>query len=202
MNLKRVVQLVFAASSFLAVQAVQAAPISCPDSFTTNPTAKVEDSTGLLTASDECEYLSDPDQNNVASVDNINAAEFFGFSDWTANTGNLQVDVNSSTGTWEIADVDFDAFDYMIVFKSGAGTNLVAFMLNELFDEGVWSTPFTSPPFTFNGDATSRDVSHYTIVERPDGGGPGNEIPEPGMLALLGVGLLGYSAARRRGLKK
>lgn len=201
---KKLLQAAVVLASIVNIQAAQAGLVNCPSSFTTSPTAKVEDSTGLLNAASACQYLTPPDNSNVASVANINAAGFFGTSNWTANGSNVQVAANNSTGTWSITGADFLANDYAIVFKSGKDTNLVGFLFNELFSNGVWSTPFTDPPFDFKGKATSREVSDYTIVQRngekvPPGGG---EVPEPGILALMGLGMAGFVATRRRSSRK
>jgi hypothetical protein len=182
----------------------QADFISCPTSFIADGTAKVHDGSGapLLTAVNDCQYITPPDENNVASEGNLQG--FFGFNDWDVwDNSVLQVNANASSGTWVIPDVDFAAFDYMITFKSGAETNLVSFLFNELFASGGWDTPFTEPPFEFAGAVTSRNVSHYTISRREDGdgGGPPALIPEPGTLALLGLGMLslGLVATRSKG---
>jgi PEP-CTERM motif len=192
---------VFATAALVSFAAPSyAALVSCPASFTTSPTAKVEDGTGTLTAVNACQYISPPDNNNVANLDNINDAEFFGFDDWESNAqmqmegaGNV-----GNSGTWAIANVDFAAFDYMIVFKDGANTNLVAFLFNELFASGVWSTPFTDPPFSLPGNSTAAGNSHLTIVRREGGGGGEEQVSEPSVLALLGLSLLMLGFVRRR----
>lgn len=197
---RKLVKAVLFVSTLAGAQAAHAALVSCPTSFTTNPTAKVENSGGTLTAASACQYVTPADNNNVASVANINTAGFFGTNTWQLNGSNLQVGPGGPSGTWTIAGANFAAFDYMIVFKDGNGTNLTGFLFNELFSNGVWSTPFTDPPFDLPGQSTSHDVSHYTIVQRtgrivPPGGG---EVPEPGILALMGLGMAGFAVARRR----
>jgi hypothetical protein len=41
-------------------------------------------------------------------------------------------------------------------------------------------------------------VSSYFTGSTTEGGGNGNSVPEPGTVALVGLGLLGFAAARRR----
>jgi hypothetical protein len=175
-------------------QQAEAALVSCPAQYTTNPTSLVENSTGTLTAVSSCQYVVPPDNSNVASIQNINAEGFFGFTNWETN-GQDQLGGAGSTGqsgTWSILNPDFANYDYLIAFKDGADTNLVAFLFNELYTNGVWSTPFING--IFSGVNGAKDVSHLTIARRD----PGTTIMEPATLALFGFGLLGLGAVRSR----
>jgi hypothetical protein len=167
--------------------------INCPASFTTDGTAKVTHDNSTDTAASACQYLDPPDSSNVANETNINAAAFFGFSDWDVIQG--QVDpANDLADSWSIPGANFALFDYIIVFKDGNGTNLIAFLLNEEVSFGDWTTPFTEPPFDLPGGSTTHEVSHYTIAQRQTG----TPVPEPATLGLIGVGLAAIGLMRRR----
>lgn len=174
--------------------------MTCPAAHIADGTSKVFN--GSQTAVDACQYLTPADSSNVASIANINAAAFFGFSDWASN-GQTQLSPGAGgSGTWTINGVDFAAYDYMIVFKDGSDTNLIAFAFNEEFASGGWSTPFTDPPFDLgkkDKGPKAKDVSHYSIVKRYNPETPPPvDVPEPAMLGLFGLGLMGLGMARRR----
>jgi hypothetical protein len=189
---------------------VNAAPITsdtyqlngCPDSFTTDSTAKVYyGGSAQLTAASQCQYLSPSAENYVASLTNINFEGFFGTTTWMDN-GQNQLESSGWTGnsgSWSILNADFVAFDYMMVFKDGNNTNLIAFLFNEKVKSGNWVTPFVNPPFNITaGQGTGAQGSSHVSIFKRTGSIPPDEIPEPGVLFLMGAGLLGLGMARRR----
>ncbi len=183
-----------AAVAVFAPGAAQAALIDCPASFTTDGTAKVRHS-GTATAAGDCEYLSPPDSSTTAKIETINSVGFFGFSDWRDNE-QTQLDgagAEGQSGTWTIAEAQFALRDYIIVFKDGDDTNLIAFLFNEKAITGTWLSPFTNPSFLGLKPNEPKDVSHDTISyrSRPDA----NEVPGPGM---LGLSALDLALVRRR----
>ncbi len=196
---RKVAKAIAVVSMLAGIQLAHAAPTTCLLSFTSAP-GKVTNADGTQAAASDCQYLAGSAPSNVASVTNINNGNFFGYSDWFVN-GEGQVGPGGATGTWAIDGADFDAYDYMIVFKSGQGTNLIGFLLNEQFASGSWSTPFTREQFSLlPGKAPSHGVSHYTIVQRLNP--TPTDVPEPGSLVLLGLGAAGLAAARRRAQKR
>jgi hypothetical protein len=144
------------------------------------------------------------------TVNTIIAGGFFGISDW-------RFDGKYEGGTDKSSLVDFQGSgtggtykfvggtgytDLMFVFKDGEGTNLVGYRLIPTIGlDGKYSTPFTTPPFDFNGNSTAHDISHISVYYRREGGGDQNDVPEPGTAAILGLGLLGMGLMLR-GRKK
>jgi hypothetical protein len=196
MQAKFLAQALVAAGMVSLAAASHAALMSCPSAFTAELTAKVENAAGTASAAAACQYLDPPDQSNVANLVNVNAAGFFGHNDWRSNDQTQLGGAGSvgQSGKWLIANVDFAAFDYMIVFKDGSNTNLVAFAFNELFSSGVWSSPFQNPPFVNLKDGQTKDVSHLSIFRR----GGEQQVSEPGGVVLFALGLLALACLRRR----
>ena len=129
--------------------------------------------------------------NGTANVTNVNNAAFFGVNTWSVAVAKFDVpNGGGQSGNWSIAGANFSAFQYMITFKDGNGTNLVSFLLNGASSSGKWYSPFSNPPFAVNN---TKDVSHFTIFQNAI-----TQVPEPSTLALLGIGLTIATYRRRK----
>lgn len=190
------------ALSFSAAGTANAAFLSCVgDGY---------DISGKVSTATNCAILS---PLNGAENDKLNPTlfvndnSFFGISNWlfdgkwnSTNTGFVDSSGlfdftgGGPSGTFSYEGPLAGISDIMFVFKDGAGTNLVGYLVTA--NDGTYSTPFTKPPFPLNGGSTFKDVSHVSVYYRE--GTPPSQIPEPGMLLLLGAGLVGLGLTRRR----
>ena len=143
---------------------------------------------------------------NNDSVSQVNADSMFGFSDWLFAQKDDDLDgIDSTTidiglsligdtlsGTWSINDIWSLYSDVMLVFKEGNGIpdTYVGYLLVSGDTAGLYSSPFINPA---NGNL--KNISHVTAYVRGDGD---MMVPEPGTLALLGIGLFGMGLASRR----
>lgn len=125
-------------------------------------------------------------------------------------------DTSTGKGVWSFTpdkDIALDAepllgnnyFDqFALVFKQAGGDNGGFAAYNFLSEQfGVPPPPSASDPilnFTGEWDLTdvfgSKGMSHIALWARDPG--PDQQVPEPGVLALLGIALVGFVAARRR----
>lgn len=131
------------------------------------------------------DWLFDGKFDEIGKPEEVELSSYFDF------TGGVQ------SGTFTYLG-GLDDGDVMFVFKDGGDVNLVAYMIDlaamSAGVPGVYSSPFVEPPFTFPGTG-SRDISHISVYYRM---GFDFDIPEPGTLGLLGLGLLGFALVRRR----
>ncbi|MDZ7584734.1 MAG: PEP-CTERM sorting domain-containing protein [Thiobacillus sp.] len=155
-------------------------PLNGHENDTLNPTMLVNDE-AFFGISD---WLFDGKWNEEKNLGFVDTSDLFDF------TGDGQSGSFSYVGGASIADI-------MFIFKGGEGTNLVGYLVTQA--DGIYATPFTNLPFPLTGNSAVKDTSHISVYYRNgEGSKPRGQIPEPGVLLLVGVGLMGLGLARRR----
>ncbi len=160
-----------------------------------------------VTGATGCTISNDFNQDSVSSKKplTVNQGEgFFNNTDWEFG-GKIGSDSGyngtggGQSGSWDISNVISNAWDdIMLVFKSGQGTQLVGYQLNDGVTSGTWESPFAKAAFNFNGKNT-KDVSHISVYYRPGKEPPTQSVPEPtSMLGLLGLGAFGTISTFKR----
>ena len=145
-----------------------------------------------------CELSTSASQDFTQGNMTVNQEAFFGFNDWEL----LDKDDNlrrGQSGSWALDDSVWDFYSsVMLIFKSGAGTTLVGYLVNQDATSGSWNTPFGYPQFGSldkkGKPKAPKDVSHISYYGR----GEPVKVPEPGSLLLFGLGLVGLALIRRR----
>ena len=125
---------------------------------------------------------------NGINDDFLNAGNT-GWTDITAQALPLGFSQLGSSGTFFFNSALWNTFGSIAIgFKFGTGNQpdeWFVYELNSLVSSGTW---------TFvNVFGTGGGLSHITLY-----GGEGTTVPEPGVLTLLGLGLLSLGVARRR----
>jgi hypothetical protein len=179
--------------------ATHAAPILLDDSFRCGAGnavngISVTDVTGNLGGANECWGTFDGTDPGPAGDGFQIGATVYDFVAKQNTPGDLEgldigLDVQPAggalSGTWSYDPAKFDPSEFLIVLKAANSPGYGAW----LFD-GAAADSFSGTWLV----AWERELSHLSIYAPENGG----QVPVPGVLALLGVGLLGIGAIRRQ----
>ncbi len=146
------------AASAVMIAPVHAATFSCPTAIS-----------GKVSGTTACEYSDTASQDFLnTNPMTVNSEAFFDSNNWVfggkigENTGYLGSGSGKS-GTWNISSVFNNTLnDAMLVFKSGNGTKLVGYQIQDGVTSGTWNSPFLKSVFNFNGGSV-KDVSHISF---------------------------------------
>ena len=155
----------------------------------------ITDPDGSLTNATNCGLASpinaSPAQTGIA----LNEASPGGINTWThidrdASAGQPDLGFSltgSTSGTWTISDTGFTS--YILTLKGGAplSQGFLWFLIDMTVD------PLTGTWEMYGKTGNAKVVSHMDLF-----GAGARQVPEPGILFLLGSGLLGLGFARLR----
>ncbi len=197
--MKKVLSTLIAGSAVAATSMIFGSTEAMAVSFTFSECTAPDSSydiSGNVTGAHDC-TISNKTQD-FTQTDPLTVNEdggFFGMDNWMF-AGKIGEDEGydglgeGESGSYDFTDVYMPGHTYMLVFKSGAGTFLTGYKLNDGVTSGTWDSPFVEPPFSFPGNGP-KDVSHISVYKKP--------VPEP--LTILGAGAaISFGTAFKRKL--
>lgn len=153
-------------------------------------------STDNVTGATDCTTSNLFSQDSVSPNKPLTVNEgdgFFNYTNWMfggkiGNNSGYNGDGEGQTGKWNLSNVIENNWDdIMLVFKSGNGTNLVGYKLDDEVDNGTWNSPYR------------KDVSHISVYYRQEEEEVKRKVPEPtSILSLAAISGLAASSLKRK----
>jgi PEP-CTERM motif len=182
-------------SSILAASMLAASAPAKAATFACSSTSGIADN---VTNTSGCQVSDTANQDFLNTNPlTVNSENFFGINNW-AFGGKISSDTgykgtgSGQSGRWDISSVFQNTWDdVMLIFKSGNGTKLVGYMVEDGKTSGEWTSPFEKSAFNFSGNGT-KDVSHISVYYKTGAATSTQSVPEPGtILGLMAFGMGG-----------
>lgn len=144
----------------------------------------------------------------------VGASEKFAFGSIDFKTPNIAPNQTGSGSLGVVASLTFSSPLAQAITVNAAGTAYVGLANDSGVDYKIDWTPtivnfgsggqfqFDLSDLSFTSNGAQTEFATVTLLKLPGAGPAAGETPEPGTVALLGLGLLGFAASRRKVAKK